>query len=117
MAAIGKANDEITVVESTSPTTDKKDVGHHSSEIGKTSNAVFHQPDPEAHEKEQDYDDDNKVIKTGADAANHLLSIRDDMEPALTFRGIFLATCLSAFQAVMRQIYAVSVHLGAQNAR
>ena len=48
------------------------------------------------------------IIITGADAATHLLPLRDDGEPALTFRSLFLATCLSAFQAVMSQIYSVS---------
>ncbi|EMR62553.1 putative opt oligopeptide transporter protein [Eutypa lata UCREL1] len=57
------------------------------------------------------YDDDgddsseDAIIITGADAARHLLPLRDDHEPALTFRSLFLATCLSAFQAVMTQIY------------
>lgn len=45
------------------------------------------------------------IIITGADAAAHLLPLRDDGEPALTFRSIFLGTILSAFQAVMYQIY------------
>jgi hypothetical protein len=48
------------------------------------------------------------IIKTGHDAAEYLLPLRDDHEPALTFRGIFLATILSAFQAVVQQIYNVS---------
>lgn len=52
-------------------------------------------------------DDDNHIIITGADAAAHLLPLRDDFEPALTFRSIFLATILSAFQAVVYQIYQV----------
>jgi len=59
---------------------------------------------------DHDKDDasDNVIIITGADAAAHLLPLRDDGEPALTFRSLFLATCLSAFQAVMSQIYSVS---------
>lgn len=52
-------------------------------------------------------DDDHHIIVTGADAAAHLLPMRDDQEPALTFRSIFLATVLSAFQAVVFQIYQV----------
>lgn len=48
------------------------------------------------------------IIVTGADAANYLLPLRDDGEPALTFRSLFLATVLSCFQAVMTQIYQVS---------
>lgn len=50
---------------------------------------------------------DDVIIVTGADAATHLLPLRDDGEPALTFRSLLLATILSAFQAVMTQIYAV----------
>lgn len=50
---------------------------------------------------------DDTIIVTGADAARHLLSVRDDRDPALTFRSIFLATILAAFQAVMSEIYQV----------
>ncbi|KAH0284684.1 OPT superfamily oligopeptide transporter, partial [Aureobasidium melanogenum] len=50
-------------------------------------------------------DHPDHIIVTGADAAVHLLPMRDDGDPSLTFRGIFLASCLSAFQAVMNQIY------------
>jgi hypothetical protein len=53
-------------------------------------------------------DDPDYIIVTGADAATHLLPLRDDGDPSVTFRGIFLASCLSAFQAVMNQIYTVS---------
>lgn len=55
-----------------------------------------------------DNSDDNVIIITGADAAAHLLPLRDDGEPALSFRSIVLATVLSGFQAVMYQIYSVS---------
>lgn len=54
-----------------------------------------------------DDDSDHRIIVTGADAAAHLLPMRDDQDPALTFRSIFLATILSAFQAVVYQIYQV----------
>ncbi|KAK1460407.1 OPT oligopeptide transporter [Colletotrichum melonis] len=54
---------------------------------------------------EKDDNSDNAIIITGADAARYLLPLRDDFDPALTFRSMFLATCLSAFQAVMSQIY------------
>jgi hypothetical protein len=53
-------------------------------------------------------DDPDHIIVTGEDAAIHLLPLRDDGDPSVTFRGIFLASCLSAFQAVMNQIYTVS---------
>jgi hypothetical protein len=62
-----------------------------------------------------DEDDDNHIIVTGADAAAHLLPMRDDQEPALTFRSIFLATILSAFQAVVYQIYQVCHQLSLFN--
>lgn len=54
-----------------------------------------------------EHDDEDHIIVTGADAAAHLLPMRDDHEPALTFRSIFLATILAAFQAVVYQIYQV----------
>lgn len=70
-----------------------------------------------------DYDDnsarddasDDVIIVTGADAAAHLLPLRDDREPSVTFRSLFLATCLSAFQAIMSQIYQVC-HIVSRNA-
>lgn len=49
------------------------------------------------------------IIVTGADASAHLLPLRDDSEQALTFRSIFLSSILASFQAVMNQIYAVSL--------
>ncbi len=55
-----------------------------------------------------DYSTEDVIIVTGSDAAKYLLPMRDDHEPALTFRSLFLATVLSAFQAVMSQIYSVS---------
>ncbi|KAH8812590.1 peptide transporter [Xylogone sp. PMI_703] len=59
--------------------------------------------DSDEHQKEDGSED--AIIITGADAAAHLLPLRDDHESALTFRSIFLATGLAAFQAVMYQIY------------
>ena len=64
---------------------------------------------------EKDHDDDDVIIITGADAAAHLLPLRDDGEPALTFRSIVLATCLSGFQAVMNQIYNVRVSVASMS--
>jgi hypothetical protein len=59
---------------------------------------------PDLQEK---HDDEAAIIRTGADASKHLLPLRDDFDPALTFRSIVLATGLAAFQAVMYQIYQV----------
>jgi len=56
---------------------------------------------------ESDRDSADVVIITGADAADHLLPLRDDFDSALTFRSIVLASILSCFQAVMYQIYIV----------
>lgn len=67
---------------------------------------------PPVYNADDDYDDGetrhDTIIVTGADAARHLLPLRDDGQPSLTFRSIFLATILSGFQAVMSQIYEVS---------
>lgn len=62
------------------------------------------------HDKEEDdsRSSDEVIIITGADAARHLLPLRDDFDTALTFRSLFLASGLSCFQAVMSQIYTVS---------
>ncbi|OAA56290.1 peptide transporter [Niveomyces insectorum RCEF 264] len=49
--------------------------------------------------------DDNVVIVSGADAASHLLPLRDDFDPSLTLRSVVLASLLAAFQAAMTQIY------------
>lgn len=52
-------------------------------------------------------DSQDAIIVTGADAAAHLLPLRDDGDPSFTFRGVVIATALSGFQAVMNQIYMV----------
>lgn len=51
---------------------------------------------------------DDFVIRTGADASKHLLSLRDDEDPVLTFRSAVLGTAFACFQAAMNQIYNVS---------
>jgi len=54
------------------------------------------------------------IIRSGKDAANHLLSLRDDGDPALTVRSIVLGTVMAGFQAAMNQIYQVSIHYAAK---
>ncbi|TLS26885.1 hypothetical protein PpBr36_04127 [Pyricularia pennisetigena] len=49
--------------------------------------------------------DPDAIIVSGTDVAKHLLPLRDDADPSLTFRSMLLATGLSGFQAVMNQIY------------
>lgn len=51
---------------------------------------------------------DDFVIRSGADASKHLLSLRDDEDPVLTFRSVLLGTAFACFQAAMNQIYNVS---------
>ncbi|QSZ32256.1 hypothetical protein DSL72_001830 [Monilinia vaccinii-corymbosi] len=53
----------------------------------------------------RDDNSDDVIIVTGADVAAHLIPLRDDGDPALSFRSLVLATGLSSFQAVMFQIY------------
>ncbi len=90
---------------------DKIQLATHDSGDGKDGTPDFETKAlPKYSDDDDSRDDDSRdaIIVTGADAAAHLLPLRDDGEPSLTFRSIFLATCLSAFQAVMKQIYAVS---------
>ncbi|KAK1142050.1 hypothetical protein N8T08_008256 [Aspergillus melleus] len=54
---------------------------------------------------EDDRNSEDVIIVTGADAAQHLLPLRDDFDSALTFRSIVLASGFACFQAVMNQIY------------
>lgn len=54
---------------------------------------------------EDDRNSEDVIIITGADAAAHLLPLRDDGDPALTFRSLVLASALACFQSVMYQIY------------
>jgi len=58
---------------------------------------------------DSDGDSDDVIIVTGADASAHLLPLRDDFDPVLTFRSILIASGLACFQAVMYQIYQVSL--------
>lgn len=64
---------------------------------------------PAPYETEDDSSRDNSrdkaIIITGKDASERLLPLRDDHDPALTFRCVVLATALSCFAAVMAQIY------------
>ncbi|KAH9895484.1 peptide transporter [Xylariomycetidae sp. FL2044] len=63
-------------------------------------------PSSDSDEKDKEgEEDDDAIIITGADAALHLLPLRDDGDRAVTFRGMFIATILCCFQAVMYQIY------------
>lgn len=60
--------------------------------------------------EDDDADSENNeaIVITGSDASKYLLPMRDDFQPALTFRSLVLASVLSAFQAVLSQIYTAS---------
>ncbi|KAK7513214.1 OPT oligopeptide transporter [Phyllosticta citriasiana] len=79
--------------------------------VDATVSAIDSEKDVEKHvdNMKHGYDDDvhsdSSIIVTGADAARRLLPLRDDFDPAVTFRSLFLATILCCFQAVMFQIY------------
>jgi len=55
-----------------------------------------------------DLDDPDKIIKSGADAAQYMLSDRDDGDPAVTVRSMVIGTAFAAFYASISQIYKVS---------
>ncbi|KAL2061507.1 hypothetical protein VTL71DRAFT_6884 [Oculimacula yallundae] len=74
-------------------------------EKGEIQSAVEVAPEYSSDNGKESDSDDDAIIITGADAARYLLPLRDDFEPALTFRAMFLSTPLCAFQAVMYQIY------------
>lgn len=68
--------------------------------------AVSDDDDDSRHDKDEEVPE-GQIIITGLDAATYLLPLRDDFQPALTFRSLFLASGLCCFQAVMSQIYSV----------
>jgi hypothetical protein len=91
---------------------DRLSTSNEDSNVEKTPFTVLtHKEEPRIIEDdlsgESDRDSADVVIVTGADAADHLLPLRDDFDSALTFRSIVLASILSCFQAVMYQIYMV----------
>ena len=48
-----------------------------------------------------------KIIRDGYDVSEYLLPIRDDGDPALTFRSVVLSILGGGFNATMFQIYQV----------
>ena len=87
---------------------EKSEVSLGDEKVGTEINAVPAVPpyDDDGPSKD-DESDDNVIIDTAALAAQHLLPLRDDRQPSLTFRSMFLASGLCCFQAVMNQIYQV----------
>jgi hypothetical protein len=99
----GATNAEMAVNEKTGHTFEDIEVAEDDGEMKAAPFPLY-----EDGETEEDNGSEDVIIITGADASKHLLPIRDDFDPAVTFRSIFLATLLSGFQAVMTQIYNVS---------
>lgn len=56
----------------------------------------------------EELDDPDKIIRSGADAAQYMLSDRDDGDPSVTVRSMVLGTAFAAFYASISQIYQVS---------
>jgi hypothetical protein len=50
------------------------------------------------------------VIRTGADVSNYLLDVRDDGDPALTFRSLVLGTVFAGLGAAMCQVRMILSH-------
>ena len=111
VGAISPVDSEIVSVPSQRDVDDK--IHAVSDDLSDGKNGALTPETKEAHalSDSDDNNSDDVIIVTGADAAAHLLPLRDDGEPALTFRSLFLATILSAFQAVMKQIYPVCLCL------
>ena len=65
--------------------------------------------DSDSHNNLGKGDSEDQIIITGEDAAKYLLPLRDDQQPSLTFRSLFLSTILAGFQATMYQIYSVRI--------
>ncbi|KAI0343069.1 oligopeptide transporter [Trametopsis cervina] len=51
------------------------------------------------------YVNGERVIRTGEDVSNFLFDVRDDEDPALTFRSLFLGTVFAGLGAALCQIY------------
>jgi hypothetical protein len=98
------------IVDVSEPVDDLKDKLHlhDESESRDEKNLV---PDLDTYEGKDtlsDLDDPDKIIKSGADAAQYMLSDRDDGDPAITVRSMVLGTAFAAFYAAISQIYKVS---------
>jgi hypothetical protein len=102
----GAINAEMAVNEKTGHSVEDAEITKEGAEIKAAPLPLY-----EGSENEKDNASEDVIIVTGADASEHLLPIRDDFDPALTFRSLVLATILSGFQAVMTQIYNVSSSL------
>ncbi|EHA49202.1 peptide transporter MTD1 [Pyricularia oryzae 70-15] len=76
-----------------------------SSSSSSSSRSSTHEKNSSSSNSIQDSDNEDVIIISGEDVSNHLLPLRDDGDAALTFRSIFLATCLAAFESTLYQIY------------
>lgn len=104
-APVPSAGIEITV-----PTVDPNAEKHTTDEtvVPVSASASYQEEDVEqedVEQKDEREDDEAAIIVTGADASKHLLPLRDDGDPTVTFRALFLGSILSCFEATMSQIY------------
>ncbi|KAH8093283.1 oligopeptide transporter [Cristinia sonorae] len=56
-------------------------------------------------DSEVQYVNGEPVITTGRDVSKYLIDVRDDGDPAITFRSLFLGTVFAGLGATMYQIY------------
>ena len=89
--------------------TEASEVSNFSQEaVGEKTSTVLAAKEKHGISDKDSEDNPDTIIITGADAALHLLPLRDDFDSVLTLRSIILASGLACFQAVMNQIYSVS---------
>lgn len=50
------------------------------------------------------------VITTGEDVSKYVVDLRDDMDPAITFRSLFLGTIWAGLGAAVQQVRAGTVY-------
>lgn len=76
--------------------------------VGPAHSVPLEKIDSKAEKTSELDDDDDRIIRTGADAAQYMLSDRDDGDAAITVRSMVLGTAFAAFYAAISQIYMVS---------
>lgn len=86
---------------------DEKKLGDSTEYVSRQTDSAY---DKTGSLEELNYDGDvlrvngEVVIRTGADVSNFLLDIRDDEDPALTFRSIVLGTVFAGLGAALCQV-------------
>ncbi|KZS93887.1 oligopeptide transporter [Sistotremastrum niveocremeum HHB9708] len=60
---------------------------------------------PEKETPDSDWVKGEPIISTGEDVSNYAVDVRDDEDPSLTFRSLFIGTCVAGLGATVNQIY------------